>query len=87
MFSLMACGSKKIPKFDRPIFAFDERSCAFRYKYDVDVIGCSSDRAKGMIAFRPEDFDVFVATYIGQCKIWNEGTPLTTVDEVLKLQR
>jgi len=83
----VACGSKQIPKYDRPIWAFDNRDSfemLFRFKDDEKVLRAEDPRVRGMVCFLPDDFEKFVQTYIGSCETWKRGTTMTSVSSQLK---
>ncbi len=84
---LWACGAKKIPRFDRPIYALDNldpNEIKLRYKYDQEVVAANDVSMRGGVCFRPDDFVEFTKTYIAGCKEWDPSLELVDSDTLLK---
>lgn len=85
--SMWACGSKKIPRFDRPIYSLDnliQDNIRLRFKFDQDIIQATDPRARGAVVFLYDDFIDFTEVYISKCEKWSEDSELVTANELLR---
>lgn len=86
---LSSCVSTKIPEWHGKIWAGsncirDERPCVAgveRRQEDQAIRADEEEFEKGLwLSY--EDFDAFIETYIGGCKVWKDSMPMTSTKKL-----
>lgn len=68
---LVACGSKVIPVFSGKIYSLDPIDLALKRSQEGEVLFIEDlPDDSSWVVFSSEDFEVFVNTYITNCKGW-----------------
>ena len=80
---MASCGSRQIPRFDRPIYSFDVSGGVVRYKKNVDVISVLDPRLDNAVVFLQDDFVKFVEVYVGGCLKFDPNLPKAEANQVV----
>lgn len=80
---LIGCGLKPIPVFTGKIYSLDVENQAIVRAQEGEVLPIESlDDSSGYIVMTGRDFELFVNTYVTNCKEWHSDAPVRLVDEI-----
>jgi hypothetical protein len=84
--TIVSCGTKRIPVFNGKIWALDVEDPALVRAQENERIPLSElDPLTGYIVLSGPDFELFVNTYVTNCKEWyGEGTQLRELSREIK---
>jgi len=85
-FVIVSCGTKQIPVFNGKIYALDIDRFEIVRKQENEAIPIEElDKETGYIVMSGPDFELFVNTYVTNCKEWyGEGTQLRELSREIK---
>lgn len=83
---IVSCGTKRIPVFNGKIWALDVEDAALVRAQENERVPLSElDPQTGYIVLSGPDFELFVNTYVTNCREWyGEGTQLREFSREMK---